>query len=463
MSITNKVNTSSYGYFVCIVGACIGLLFGLDIGVIAGALPHITKEFMLSPEQQGFIVSIILIGAVVGVFVCKPLSIKYGRRKTLLIAVILYTVGAILSGFAPSYDALIMARFLLGIALGMASLIAPLYLGEIAPKRLRGAVISVYQVMINTGIVLAYLDDAILTTGGHWRWMLSLIAIPSTIAGIFFIFLPRSPRWLVLKNKLKEAKNVLFHITPVTDVVEKDLKEIKQAAKKNVSGGLSELKDKRMRKVLILGVFLMMLQQYTGINIIVYYAPEVYKAAGFASIQAQMWCTLAAGVVNMIIPLIAAMFVDNWGRKPILYTGLSIVAFGLLLAAAVQYAPKTHFFAMISLISTFIFIGGFAFSLGPIIWVICAELFPLKARELGLMFVTASNWFFTAVLGQVFPPIVSAFGLGPILICFSFIAIAGFFMVGFFVPETKGVTLEYIERNLMAGKKLRHLGKTKRL
>lgn len=455
----DQSNKLRYTYFVCITAACIGLLFGLDIGVIAGALPDIQKAFALSPKLEGLVVSILLGGAVVGAFLSRYLARRYGRRNSLLICVTIYTIAALCSGFAPNYEILVVARFFLGIALGIAAFIAPIYLAEVAPESLRGRMVSLYQVMINVGIVCAYVSDTFFAANAEWRWMLGVIAVPSFIAGVCFLLLPRSPRWLVLQNRVREAKDVLMSMSPSKELVHRNLEEMKAMAKDNISSGLGVLKQVNFRRVLYLGLLLQMIQAYTGINVIVYYAPELYKAAGFASPMAQMYCTIAVGVVNMIVPMITARFVDQWGRRRIFFIGLTVITIGLLMETVAQYAPKTYFFAMMGFIASLIFIAGFAFSLGPVVWIICSEIFPLKSREVGMMFIVASNWFYTMIIGQLFPMVDSTFGLGPVFVFSTIIAIFGFFLIGCYTPETKGITLEEIEENLLSGKKLRHLGK----
>jgi len=319
----------------------------------------------------------LLWGAVIGTLISGLLSSRLGRRKTMLISALIFVVGSLLCSISPSEHLLIFARLFLGVGVGVASFTAPLYLSEVSPRAVRGALISMYQLMITIGIVLAFLSNTWLAsyltfqgmTGGHWRLMLGVISIPAALMFVGVFFLPESPRWLFLKGFKDRALAVFERM----HLDEENLK-----VKKN---GFEMLKtNPNFRRVIGLGIGLQLIQQLTGINVIMYFAPTIFKIAGFASTNAEMWGTVIVGVTNVLATFIAIGFVDRLGRKPIMYAGFvtmgtAMIAVGTLFNMGVQSHPALGYFAIFALL---IFIVGFAMSAGPIIWVICSEIYPLS-------------------------------------------------------------------------------------
>lgn len=449
----------SYVYFIGLVAGLAGLLFGFDTGIISGAITFIQKEYHLSNAMEGLVVSIVMMGAVFGTFVSNFVSRNYGRHKALIAAGTLFTVSAVGSAFATNTEFLIIIRFFLGIAIGLASYTAPLYLAEISPREVRGMIIAFYQLMIAAGLLASYISDLILTPSGAWRWMLGIPAIPGIILLTCALLLPGSPRWLLLKNRIAETKKVLAKIFSV-EQAEKEFNEIatRLHADKGSKVGWRALSDRRFVAVAILGVCAQMMQQWTGCNIVLYYAPIIFKLAGFATPVQQMWGTIAVGAVMMITTIIAVKYVDKWGRRPILFWGLAMMTVSLVvLGFATKGAAGSTTLQTVSVIAVLIYIFGFAISLGPIVWIICSEIFPIHARDFGIMMTTAGNWIFNAMLALVFPSLIAWFGNNAF---FLFVAacLLSFVFVYFFVPETKGVSLEQIEANLMAGKPTRYIG-----
>lgn len=455
---TSKRHFKPFTYFIAVIAALAGLLFGLDTGVISGALPILTHIFHIDATTQGLVVSILLIGAVAGTFLSMPISHYLGRRSALIISTILFTLGAIGSAFAPNVAFLITVRFFLGIALGIAAYTTPLYLAEITPEKIRGAMISMYQLMITIGLAAAFISDTILAPSGNWRLMLGIVAIPSFLMLLGMIKLPRSPRWLMLKKRGYEAKSVLtkiFYGNQIDAALQKIETNIKP--KHSVT---KHLIWRRFWPVLALGLGAQMLQQWTGINVIMYYAPTVFKAAGFASSAQQMWCTVAVGIINVLSTIVAIKLVDNKGRKLLLYLGLSIMTIALLLTYAMLHLPHTNLTKYTSVAGILLYIFGFAISLGPVVWIICAEIFPLQLRDLGIMLTIAANWAYNSLLANSFPTLLKHFGISTLFLSFAVLSIIGIVFVRCFIPETKGANLEDIEANLMAGKPLRKLGNT---
>jgi SP family galactose:H+ symporter-like MFS transporter len=452
-------------YFIGFTAALAGLLFGLDIGVISGALPFVKNAFKLSIEAEGTVVSALLWGAVVGTLISGMLSSRFGRRKTILVSAVIFVVGSVLCSLAQSEHLLIGARLFLGIAVGVASFTAPLYLSEISPQKVRGSLISMYQLMITIGIVLAFLSNTWLasyatfgrTTGGHWRIMLGVIAIPAAIMFVGVLFLPESPRWLFLKGFKDRAVAVFkgMHL---------DVKEIEDNLKIKQNGFEMFKTNPNFRRVIGLGIGLQLIQQLTGINVVMYFAPTIFRIAGFATTEQQMWGTVIVGITNVLATFIAIAFVDKLGRKPIMYAGFvtmgaAMITVGTLFNMGIEKHPELGYFAIFALL---IFIIGFAMSAGPIIWVLCSEIYPLAGRDLGVTFSTATNWIANAIVGMTFLLLLAGLGNGNTFLLYGGLNILFIIFFVMFVPETKGVSLEKIEANLLSGLPLKQIGRPPR-
>ncbi len=459
--MTGQKKLKPFMIIVGITAALAGLLFGLDIGVISGVLPWLDKDWHTTTKDKEVIVSIILVGAFLGSILAGYISRKIGRKKTMLISALIFVAGAILSAFAPDPILMEVIRLFLGLAIGIASFTAPLYLSECAPQSTRGALISMYQLMITIGILAAFISDTLLGYGGHWRLMLGVIAIPAIIMFIGILFLPESPRWLFLAGKRSDSERVLKRLRGDDEEVKKEIFEIEEALREDSpESGWGLLKNSNFKRAVILGIFLQLFQQFTGINVMMYYAPEILKQAGFASDHAQMWGTVLIGLINVLSTFIAIAFVDRFGRKPILYIGCAIMAISLFLVGVifkigVDSSPNLPF-VTIGLILTFII--GFACSAGPLVWVVCSEIYPLAGRDVGVTLSTASNWICNAIVGATFLTMLNVFGNSVTFWIFTAFNIIFFLVVLIFTPETKGVSLEKIEENLMSGKRLRDIG-----
>jgi len=456
-------------YFVGFTAALAGLLFGLDIGVISGAEQFIQADFKISDADISAIVSALLWGAVLGTFISGYFAKSLGRRKTILLSAVLFVLGSIACAFAPNHHVLILARFFLGIAVGMASFTAPLYLSEVAPQNIRGAMISMYQLMITVGIVVAFGSNTYFAeyavidgqTGGHWRWMLGIIVIPAAImfAGVYF--LPESPRWLVLKGFRDQAVKVLQMLMHGDEAVAREIADIEEGLKVKQQGLGLFMANKFFRNAVFLGVGLQVIQQLTGINVIMYYAPRVLGEAGFSSVSQQLWGTVIIGITNVLATFIAIAFVDKLGRKPIMYAGfitmgVAMVTVGIIFNSGSDRSSALDLAAMVSLL---IFIVGFAMSAGPIIWILCSEIYPLAARDFGVTCSTATNWIVNAIVGATFLQLMSGIGAGNTFLLYGGMNILFIIYFLLFVPETKGVSLEKIESNLLSGIPLRKIGR----
>ncbi len=475
-------------YFIGFTAALAGLLFGLDVGVISGAIEFIRKDFKVDDRSIEYIVSALLVGAAVGALFSGILSSKLGRRKTILLSAVNFIIGSILCALAPNEHVLIIARVILGLAVGIASFTAPLYLSEISPQSVRGSLISMYQLMITIGIVMAFLSNTWLATyatfggvtGGHWRLMLGIIAIPAAVmfAGVFF--LPESPRWLFMQG-FKDKAIAVFKGMHLDDAeIAAEVREIEDSLKVKQGGFELLAKSSNFRRVVGLGIGLQIIQQLTGINVIMYYAPEIFKMAGFADTNQQMWGTVIVGVTNVLATFIAIAFVDKLGRKPIMYAGFvtmgaALIAVGTLFVIGGESHSVTNAkgvvesaivlksldYAYPAIFALLIFIIGFAMSAGPIIWVLCSEVYPLQGRDLGVTFSTGTNWIVNAIVAVTFLSLLKWLGPGQTFLMYG--GLNALFIIFFllFVPETKGVSLEKIERRLMSGLPLRKIGRVK--
>src|SRR5215212_1276687 len=448
-SRANEGTRTSFNWLIYFFGALGGLLFGYDTGVIAGALLYINKDLELTPTLQGVVVSSLLVGAMVGAIVAGPLADAIGRRRLVLIAAVTFIVGAIGSALAPSAAVLILFRVVLGLAVGAASVIVPLYLAELAPTEIRGAIASLNQLMIVTGILVAYIVNLSLAASGGWRLMLGLAVVPALVMLFGMLFMPETPRWLVAKDREPEAREILRRSRD-EDAVEKEIHDIKSVERQE-EGGLRELLAPWVRPALVVGMGLAILQQIVGINTIIYYAPTTLTNVGFGN-SAAILANAGIGVINVTMTLVAMRFIDRAGRKPLLLAGaagmaLSLAVLGLtslLLPAPTGVGPV----GIITLVCLALFIAAFAVSWGPIVWVMLGEIFPLKVRGSAMAVATVLLWGANFVVSLTFPVLLDALGLGWLFVGYALIGVAALFFVRSFVTETKGRSLEEIEADL---------------
>ncbi len=448
-----------FTWFVCMMAALSGLLFGLDIGVIAGALPFLAKDLQISNHEQEWVVSSMMFGAAIGALAAGWMSSKLGRKKSMLVGATLFIIGSLWSALSPDVESLIFSRVLLGLAVGVASYTAPLYLAEIAPERVRGSMISMYQLMLTTGIVVAYLSDTAFSYSGSWRWMLGVIAIPAVILFIGVLFLPNSPRWLASHGRFNEAQRVLDRLRNTSEQAKQELDEIRESLQVKQHGWSLFKNNGNFRRAVWLGMLLQLMQQFTGMNVVMYYAPKIFGIAGFSSTGEQMWGTVIVGLVNVLATLIAIGLVDRWGRKPMLTTSFLVMAVGMgVLGTLLHIGVETEFRKYFAVAMLLIFIVGFAMAAGPVVWLLCSEIQPLKGRDFGSTASTTTNWVGNMIVGATFLTMLEKFGNANTFWFYAALNLAFILLTIWLVPETKHVTLEHIERNLMKGKSLRDIG-----
>lgn len=431
-------------YFVAFISALGGLLFGYDTGVISGAILFIRRDFHLTNVQIEVIVSAILIGAIIGAVVAGALTDRFGRKRVIIGAAILFAIGGLISAFAPQMGTLIAGRIFLGLAIGTASMTVPLYISEMSPPAIRGFLVSLNQVMVTAGILLSYLVDLSFASSGMWRYMLGLAVVPALLLGIGMFFLPESPRWLIKQGLLQKGREILnrLHSPPLAEM---EMKEI--VASLDVHNyGMISLFQKKYALPLTIGIGLAIFQQVTGINTIIYYAPIIFEMTGLSSNVNAILATVGVGIVNFLMTLVAIQFIDRVGRRPLLLIGLAgmILSLGSL-GLAFKLAQPSPLLGWITALSLFVYVGSFAISLGPIFWLLIAEIYPLSVRGKAMSLATFMNWGANLVVGITFLTLIQSFGSSNTFWLYGFITIGCWLFTYFLIPETKGKTLEQIE------------------
>jgi sugar porter (SP) family MFS transporter len=435
--------------FIAAVAALGGLLFGYDTGVISGALLFIRDEMNLSANMQGIVVGIALAGAALGAAAAGFLSDRLGRRFVILGAALLFIVGAIGSAVAGEVSTLLFARFLIGVAIGVASMLTPLYLAEISPAQERGAIVSLNQLCITIGILVSYLVGyAFAEVMGGWRWMVALGAVPGIVLAIGMMILPESPRWLAGHGRIIDAKRVLQELRGGDITEELSALRTDIAAEGHQLAGASELFSRQLRRPLIIGVGLAMFQQITGINTVIYFAPTIFETAGLPSAATSVLATAGVGVVNVIMTIVSIRLIDRLGRRALLFWSLGGMAATLFALAAAFLAGTSGGLAWIAVLSVAAFVGFFAIGLGPVFWLLIAEIFPLALRGRAMSLATIANWGFNLIVSVTFLDIVAVFGDSGAFFIYAALTIAALVFVAKFVPETKGHSLEEIETEM---------------
>ena len=454
--ILPNYKTNFFVIFIASIAAIGGILFGFDTGVISGAILFIKTDFQLTALTNGIVVSASLIGAVLGAAVGGYCADQFGRKRMLMVAALIFVVGTLGSAFASGIPLLIVSRIILGFAIGVASFTAPLYISEIAPPNLRGALVSFNQLAVTVGIFVSYFVDAYFAHTENWRWMFGVGVIPAVLLFLGLIFLPDSPRWLCSKGKIHAAFHTLSRIRQ-TRHVRAELAAIR--ASLHEAGNWKILLTQWLRPAIIIGIGLGFFQQFTGINTVIYYAPTIFKMAGFSSNVNAIFATMGIGAVNVVATIIALPLIDRVGRKPLLYWGMSIMALCLFSLGLSFLLGNSNTLKWLAFFSLVFYIVGFAIGLGPIMWLLFTEIFPLKVRGVATSLVASLQWLFNFIVSLTFLSFIELFHESGTFILYGLICLAGIVFVYYRVPETRGVSLEKIERNLRSGLPSRELGK----
>lgn len=433
-----------YVILISIVAALGGLLFGFDTAVISGTINFIQPYFGLSEAGLGWTVSSLLFGCIAGVFLAGKASDRYGRKKMLMLAALLFFVSAIGSASAHALAFFIAARILGGLAVGVASILSPMYIAELAPAKYRGALVSLNQLAIVVGILVAFFSNYLLVDSGesNWRWMLLVMAAPAILLFFSLFLVPESPRWLVARHRNADALKVLVK-TSGEHFARIELKEIEQTLKNQNASTYRDLLAPRIRPLLFIGIILAVFQQITGINTIMYYAPKIFASVGQSNDSALLQ-TIFIGGTNLIFTLVAMILIDRFGRKLLIIigsTGMFLMLTGL---SALFFTNQTS--GILVLVFILGYIAFFAASLGPALWVVATELFPNRLRSKGMSIAIVSLWIACATVTITFPIMLEKLSGGITFLIFALICLANLLYVWRYVPETKGKTLEQLEK-----------------
>ncbi len=433
---------------IAFIAALGGLLFGYDTGVISGALPFLKDAFHLTPLMQGVLTSSALAGAAAGAMVAGGFSDKFGRKSVILVVAVIFFAGAIISAIATVLSVLVIGRVLVGIGIGVASMLTPLYLAETSPPAQRGALVSLNQLMITVGILVSYLVGYLLAQGEGWRWMLGLGALPGLVLFVGMLPLPESPRWLAGLGRVEDARASLRTLRRDAGAADEELAQLRTDLQREArEKRRAHLKEARLDRPMIIGVGLAIFQQVTGINTVIYFAPAIFKAAGLGSTSATILATAGIGAVNVLMTLVAIRLIDRAGRRALLLTGLAgmtaaLVVLGLGFMIGVGGGGALGWVTALSLAA---YVGFFAIGLGPVFWLLIAEIFPLATRGRGTSSATFANWASNLVVALTFLLLIDSIGPPSTFFLYAAMSVAAFIFTYQLVPETKGKTLEQIE------------------
>jgi len=423
-----------------------GLLFGYDTGVISGAILYIQEQYPISTMQKELIVGILSLGAIFGALFGGPLCDWIGRKKTVLIASICFLVSAIILACVKSINEIIILRFVIGISIGISSTTSPLYIAELAPRYARGALVSINQLAITIGILASYLIGLLFVESQSWRIMFVLAAIPASIQFIIMCFFPESPRHLTNIGKKTKALTILEKFRGSRRDAELEVEHIEKMIDQNQKTQWSELLSKAIRPALIAGIGITLIQQITGINTIIYYAPTIFKLAGVTENRNALIATIGVGTINVLTTFIAIFLLDKVGRKPLLYFGLGGMIFSLI-ALSIGFHQKTPeiYSEIICNATLMLYIASFAYSLGPISWLLNSEIYPLHIRGKAMGLATCFNWLSNFIITSTFLNLINIMGKSGTFLLYAFFGMIGLYFIKKKVPETKAKSLEEIE------------------
>ena len=444
---------------ITLVASLGGFMFGFDMAVVSGVLPLVQKQFSLTAAQEGWFVSSALVGCIIGVALSGELTDRLGRKKPLLLTAILFVLSALGCAFMPSLSGVIISRLIGGIGIGIASNVVPLYISEIAPSHIRGRLVTYYQLALTLGILIAYLSNAALLRnaspadiassatalgnifhGEVWRGMLGVGVIPAAFFLFGLLLIPESPRWLLKNGRTEEAVAIISSITnePEETVIAAQSKITSHHDK----GSYKELFAPQMRRALLIGIFLPLFSQFSGINAIIYYGPSILSNAGI-SLSNSLISQIIFGLANMLFTLVAIWKVDSWGRRPLYIFGTAGATLTLIATGVCFYVGATS--SIWLLVCVLGFLACFAFSIGPLKFVVASEIFPNAIRGRALAISIMVMWVADTIVGQLTPILLKRIGSAGTFWFFAFFCLVAFIVVYKLLPETKGKSLEQIE------------------
>lgn len=441
MGFRNKF--ASYSLFVSLIAALGGFLFGYNTSVIAGALLFLSDDLGLSTLQQELVVSTLLIGALVGALCSGFLADSFGRKKTLFATVFLFFIGTLSLTMAPDIDELLIGRFLSGFGIGLASVAVPLYIAEMAPCENRGLYVSLNQLMITIGVLVAYIVCYLYAEKQDWREMFGFGFIPLAIQFVGLFFIPETPGWLIMHKQPEKAERVLRKLRSAT--ASQSLLELEK--KEDAPNDLrwSSLWKPGIRRAFLIGISVSVFQQITGINAVVYYAPKIFQLAGYQEAQMATFVTMLLGAVNVAMTFLALWLIDRLGRRSLLIIGLIGMSVCLSVLGYSFSGPSGQA-GLLAVVALMGYISFFAISLGPVAWLIISEIYPLGVRGRAMGAATFANWASNYVVSLTFLSLISDFGPGQTFLLYMAISLVGLWFVWKMVPETRGKTFEEIQQ-----------------
>jgi MFS transporter, SP family, arabinose:H+ symporter len=446
MKTQMKTKINAYLILAAVVAALGGLLFGFDTAVISGTTPFLQPYFQLTDISLGWAVSSLLVGAIIGVISAGKPGDFFGRRKTLMVAALLFTVSAFGSALSTHLWVFIIFRFAGGLAVGTASMLSPMYISEISPSNNRGQLVSLNQLAIVVGILVAFFSNYLLADIGenNWRWMLAVMGLPSLLFLFALVFVPESPRWLVQKGKNDEALDVLQKING-KEIAIVELASIRETIATETKATLGEVFSPKVRPILWIGILLAIFQQATGINSIMYYAPIIFQKTG-AGISSALTQTIMIGGINLLFTIVAIWLIDKVGRKPLLIAGTIGMIVSLTSIAIAFFMDIFEGYVLLTLV--LVYIASFAVALGPVTWVVISEIFPNKLRSMAMSVAIVSLWTACFIVTLTFPVMLNRLGGGVSFLIFDALCILLLVFVLVKIPETKGKSLEELEKLL---------------
>ncbi len=434
---------------IALLAALGGFLFGYDTGIVGQALPYLTKDLDASTVESSWIVASLLIGAMVGAVISGYLSKRISRKWTKCLSGCVYVIGALAAAFAMNVEWLIAARFVLGLAEGTASFVSPMYISEQTPPRVRGGTVTFNQLMVTFGILLAYIAGyALKGAPDNWRWMFGIAVVPGAALAISMIFVPYSPRWLVARGRVDEAREVLRRTRDDDADIDGEIEQIQDVTQQENRWSLVDLFRTKIRTLLWIGIGLAVFQQFVGVNTVIYFASNIIKSVGFDTDQS-VTLAIVVGLTNFIFTIVAVLLLDRVGRRVLLTVGTVILTVSLIVLGA-----YFHFDAMqdavpwLGLVCVVVYIVGFAIGLGPVFWLMISEIYPLSFRSSAMSIATIFNWGANFLVSYYFLQEADLIGRGPTFWIYAAIGVLAIIFFRAKVPETKNRSLEQIEHEI---------------
>lgn len=440
------MKSNPYIFFISMIAAFGGLLFGFDIAIFSGTIPFIQPYYNLTEAQLGWTGSSLYVGCIIGTVITGYATDRLGRKIPLIVAAAIFTISSILMGWAGSHTMLIFWRIIAGIGVGAASMLSPLYIAEISPAAIRGRMVSINQLTVVIGILLAYLSNYVLAdVEDNWRWMFTSGAFPAIAFFVFVFFVPESPRWLITNGFEDKAAKVLAKVSPSADI-RQEIDKMKSGIKATVKGKWSDLFQPGITFLVLLGITIAVFQQISGANAIFFYAPIIFEKAGM-NVQDQLFQQIMIGAINLVFTVLAMQLVDKVGRKKLMLAGAALMALWLLLVGVCYSYGLFEGYTLTILV--LVFIATYATTLAPVTWVLISEIFPTRIRGLAVSVATGMLWVACFALAYGFPVLIEWLDAAQTFYFFAGICAVYAIILYRYAPETKGKTLEQFETEII--------------